>query len=117
VGGMRLAALELLLVRAELENRAPAARAGIAGAGTVGVDDHVRLAHAASTSAEEVLSREACSGALPLPEGEGWGEGVTGRDSSVTPSPHPSPLRGEGADRARCSSGGLISRSHNRARS
>ena len=45
VGGVRLAALELLHVLASRENGAPAARAGIAGAGAVGVDDDVRLAH------------------------------------------------------------------------
>jgi penicillin-binding protein 1C len=42
---------------------------------------------------------------LPLPTwGEGGGEGVTApkqNRESITPSPHPSPLRGEGADRAR----------------
>src|SRR5262249_9106705 len=45
VGGVRLAALELLFVIAEGEDRAPAARPRIAGAGTIGVDDDVRLAH------------------------------------------------------------------------
>ena len=42
VGGVRLAAFELLLVIAEGQDRAPAARAGIARAGAVGVDDDVR---------------------------------------------------------------------------
>ncbi len=38
---------------------------------------------------------------LPLPSGERAGvRGVEPIDPSVTPSPHPSPLRGEGADRA-----------------
>src|SRR5262249_9150965 len=34
---------------------------------------------------------------LPLPEGEGWGEGVTNLDSPVTPSPPPSPQVGRGS--------------------
>jgi hypothetical protein len=41
VGGVRLAALELLLMIAEGENRAPAAGPRIAGAGAVGVDRDV----------------------------------------------------------------------------
>ena len=39
VGGVRLAALQLLLDVAEFQDRAPAARPGIARAGAVGVDD------------------------------------------------------------------------------
>ena len=46
VGGLRLAAFEFLLAIAEGQDRAPAARARIARAGAVGVDDDVRLAHA-----------------------------------------------------------------------
>ena len=42
VGGVRLAALEFLLVLAVSQDRAPAARTGIARAGAVGVDDDVR---------------------------------------------------------------------------
>src|SRR5262245_29744656 len=45
VGGVRLAALELLLVIAEGKNRAPPAGPRIAGAGAIGVDDYVRLDH------------------------------------------------------------------------
>src|SRR5215510_14046464 len=41
IGGVRLAALELLLVVAEGKDRAPAARPRIAGTGSVGVDDDV----------------------------------------------------------------------------
>ena len=37
---------------------------------------------------------------LPLPEGEGWGEGVTNLDSAVTPSPPPSPQLGRGSPTA-----------------
>src|SRR5215813_12473887 len=40
-------------------------------------------------------------GLLPLPLGEGWGEGFRSIERIVTPSPQPSLLRGEGADRDR----------------
>ena len=46
VGRVSLAALQLLLAIAEGEDGAPSARPRIAGAGAIGVDDHVRLAHA-----------------------------------------------------------------------
>ena len=46
-----LAAFQLLLVLAEAQDRAPAARAGIARAGAIGVDDDVRLAHALTVDA------------------------------------------------------------------
>src|SRR5579859_4914836 len=42
VGGLRLAAPALALVALEHQQRAPAARAGIAAAGTVRVDHHAR---------------------------------------------------------------------------
>src|SRR5688572_33170008 len=34
--------------------------------------------------------------------GEGWGEGVRTYRGTYSPSPHPSPQRGEGAHRVRC---------------
>src|SRR5262249_27005572 len=40
-------------------------------------------------------------GLLPLPEGEGWGEGVTDLRRVVTPSPQPSPLAGRGGSTER----------------
>src|SRR5262249_5397978 len=36
-------------------------------------------------------------GLLPLPQGEGWGEGLRSLDGSVTPSPQPSPQAGRGS--------------------
>src|SRR5262245_30171307 len=39
-------------------------------------------------------------GGLPLPLGEGWGEGLWSLDESEPPSPQPSPRWGEGAHRA-----------------
>ena len=45
VGGVGLATLELLDVIAGCEDRAPAAGPGIARAGPVGMNDHVRFAH------------------------------------------------------------------------
>src|SRR6476659_2494427 len=38
-------------------------------------------------------------GLLPLPKGEGWGEGLRFIDRLRTPSPQPSPRWGEGAHR------------------
>jgi putative ABC transport system substrate-binding protein len=46
-------------------------------------------------------------GLLPLPLGEGWGEGLWSLDGLRTPSPQPSPRRGEGAERARGASDGM----------
>src|SRR5438309_8616675 len=40
-------------------------------------------------------------GLLPLPEREGWGEGVTGLSAAVTPSPPPSPQVGRGSSTER----------------
>src|SRR6266508_1251942 len=40
-------------------------------------------------------------GLLPLPLGEGWGEGLRSLYGLRTPSPPHSPLRGEGAHRVR----------------
>src|SRR5262249_61824979 len=45
VGGVSRATLQFLPVIAEGEDRAPAARPRIARAGTIGVDNDVRLAH------------------------------------------------------------------------
>src|SRR5258708_10173680 len=45
VGGVGLAALELLDPIPERQDRAPAARPGIAGAGPIRMDDDVRFAH------------------------------------------------------------------------
>src|SRR5258708_2245031 len=41
-----------------------------------------------------------CLGLLPLPLGEGWGEGLGSIDRPGAPSPRPSPRRGEGVHRA-----------------
>src|SRR3954451_19309553 len=48
VGGVRLKALQFLLGFAEFQDRTPAARAGIAGTGAVGMDGDCGPAHATS---------------------------------------------------------------------
>src|SRR3954469_6976417 len=63
---------------------------------------------AKASAANFAVSHRNCGwlGRLPLPLGEGWGEGLRSLGKSRTPSPQPSwrlcrPRRGEGAHRAR----------------